>query len=76
LPDDAALLAERALFARLAMERTLTLVPPAALAGLPVGSTLVVPSQRQRAALGPQLAARGIVVIGAERLLGAQAAGR
>ena len=76
LPDDAALLAERALFARLAMERTLTLVPPAALAGLPAGSTLVVPSQRQRAALGPQLAARGIVVIGAERLLGAQAAGR
>jgi hypothetical protein len=43
---------------------------------LPAGSTLVVPSQRQRAALGPQLAARGIVVIGAERLLGAQAAGR
>ena len=76
LSDDAALLAERARLARLAMERPLTFVPPAALAGLPAGSTLVVPSERQRATLGPALAARGVVVIGAEGLPGAQATGR
>ncbi|HQT93859.1 MAG TPA: hypothetical protein PK435_04430 [Thermoanaerobaculaceae bacterium] len=75
LPDDTGLLAIRALLARLAMTRPLTFVPPAALAGLPAGSTLVVPSQRQRAALGPALAGRGIAVVGAERLLGAQSAG-
>ena len=76
LPDDAALLAERARLARLAMGRPLTFVPPAALAGLPAGSTLVVPSERQRATLGPALAARGVVVIGSEGLPGAPAAGR
>ncbi len=76
LPGDARLLAARALLARLAMAKSLTFVPPAALAGLPAGSTLVVPSERQRAALGPGLAARGVRVVGAEGLLGAQAAGR
>ncbi|MDD5564597.1 MAG: hypothetical protein PHQ91_12870 [Thermoanaerobaculaceae bacterium] len=76
LPDDAALLAERAQLARLAVERPLTFVPPAALAGMPPGSTLVVPTERQRAALGPALAARGVVVIGAEGLSGTPAAGR
>jgi hypothetical protein len=76
LPDDAGLLAERARLARLAMTRPLTFVPPAALAGLPAGSALVVPSERQRAALGPALAARGIVVIGTDGMPGVQAAGR
>jgi hypothetical protein len=76
LPDDAGLLAERARLARLAMERPLTFVPPAALAGLPAGSTLVVSSERQRATLGPALAARGIVVVGAGGLLGTVTPGR
>ena len=76
LPDDAGLLTARELLARAAMQRSLTFVPPADLAGLPPGSTLVVPSERQRAALGRALAARGIVVVGAEGVLATQAAGR
>ena len=58
----------RAARARSPCSAPLTFVPPAALAGLPAGSTLVVPSERQRAALGPALAARGMVVVGAEGL--------
>ncbi len=76
LPDDAGLLAARALLARLAMTRPLTFVPPAALAGLSAGSTLVVPGVRQRAALGPALAARGIRVVSGDELLGTVTPGR
>ncbi len=69
LPEDAALLAARRRLARLALERALTFVPPGAVAALPRGSTLVVPSAPEVFAWRERLAARGVAVAGPEALL-------
>ncbi len=68
LPGDTGLLAERRRLARLAVERPITFVPPRAVAALPRGAVLVVPSAAAVPAWRDRLAARGVAVAGPEAL--------
>jgi hypothetical protein len=70
LPEDEALLATRKQMALVSMRRPVTFVPEHALAFLPAGATLVVPSAGRLGALRELLAPRGVAVEGPERLLG------
>ncbi len=69
LPGNAPLLATRKELTRVAMRQPLTFVPEQALAGLPPGATLVVPSPARLGALRELLAPRGVRVEGAETLV-------
>ncbi len=69
LPENAPLLATRKELTRVAMRQPLTFVPEQALAGLPSGATLVVPSPARLGALRTLLNPRGVTVEGADRLL-------
>ena len=71
---DAQSLALHQRLVRVAMRRALTFVPEAAIARLPAGSALVVPSAARRPAMRELLAPRGITVSGVETLTGAQEA--
>jgi len=72
LPEDTVLLATRKRLALASMRRSVTFVPEQALAVLPAGATLVVPSAVRLGALRELLTPRGVAVEGPERLLGGE----
>ena len=72
LPENAALLATRKQLVLLSMRRPVTFVPEQALAFLPAGATLVVPSPARLGTLRELLAPRGVAAEGAEQVLRAE----